>query len=119
MTHSVARTVLHELHLIHTDLKPENILLVNNDHQVVQVPTSSKVGAFCPVYQHLLTTRWPLARRANTKQADTPLDRYPPYRLRVCDLRRRVPFQCRVNAALSRPRNHPWYVTCIPAIGLF
>ena len=37
-------TVLHELHLIHTDLKPENILLVNNDYQVVQVPTSSKVS---------------------------------------------------------------------------
>ncbi|KAI9060983.1 CMGC/CLK protein kinase [Trametes sanguinea] len=36
---------LHELHLIHTDLKPENILLVNNDYQVVQVPTSSKRGA--------------------------------------------------------------------------
>lgn len=36
-------SVLHELHLIHTDLKPENILLVNNDYQVVQVPTSSKV----------------------------------------------------------------------------
>ena len=36
--------VLHELHLIHTDLKPENILLVNNDYQIVQIPTSSKVS---------------------------------------------------------------------------
>nr|VWO95884.1 Histone acetyltransferase (EC [Ganoderma boninense] len=36
---------LHELRLIHTDLKPENILLVNNDYQIVQVPTSSKRGA--------------------------------------------------------------------------
>lgn len=45
-TAKFASVVLHELHLIHTDLKPENILLVNNDYQMVQVPTSSKVGKF-------------------------------------------------------------------------